>query len=296
MKRSDLPFLDDLRAFEATARKGSVRAAADELALTHAAVSRRLSRLSDEVGVQLFRRAGRGLALTPAGESLRDACRRSFDDLLRTITTIRNEQNTADRAVVLSCERSVAMRWLIPRLSLFEDRHPEVTVHLSVGGGPIDGSGGSAFLALRRLDFALDDRWVVQQLFPERVGPVMVEDMRKRFASGDYVALVTKTRPEAWDRWLASHPDAPRPRERRGMDHHFLTAEAARAGLGVGLSPLVVAADDVADNRLVAPFGFSTDGSEYGLVRRAGVALSPGAQHLADWIRSSCKALGHRPG
>ncbi|MEO0978087.1 MAG: LysR family transcriptional regulator [Pseudomonadota bacterium] len=291
MKRSDLPYLDDLRAFEATARRGSVRAAADELALTHAAVSRRLSRLSEAVGVRLFRKAGRGLALTHAGESLRDACRRSFDDLLRTITTIRNAEGTADRAVVLSCERSVAMRWLIPRLSLFEAVHPEVTVHLSVGGGSIEGQGDDAFLALRRLDFALDERWVVQPLFPERVGPVMAEDMRAQFDAGDYVALVTKTRPEAWDRWLAANPGAPRPRERRGMDHHFLMAEAACAGLGVGLSPQVVAADDVAGNRLVAPFGFSADGSDYGLVHRAGVALSPDAQHLADWIRSACEPL-----
>ncbi|WP_306141716.1 LysR family transcriptional regulator [Roseibium sp. MMSF_3412] len=291
MKRSDLPYLDDLRAFEATARKGSVRAAANELALTHAAVSRRLSRLSEAIGVQLFRKAGRGLVLTPAGESLRDACRRSFDDLLRTITLIRNSENNRDRAVVLSCERSVAMRWLIPRLSRFEDTHPDVTVHLSVGGGPIDGQGGGAFLALRRLDFALDDRWVVQPLFPERVGPVMIKDMRASFEIGDYVALVTKTRPEAWDQWLASHADAPRPRERRAMDHHFLMVEAACAGLGVGLSPLVVATDDVDGNRLVAPFGFSSDGSGYGLVHRAGVALSTDAQLLADWIRSEGKAL-----
>lgn len=293
MKRSDLPYLDDLRAFEATARTGTVRAAADELALTHAAVSRRLTRLSQTLGMRLFRKSGRGLALTPAGESLRDACRRSFDDLLRTIASIRNAEGAADRAVVLSCERSVAMRWLIPRLSRFEADHPDVTVHLSVGGGPIDGQGSGVFLALRRLDFALDDNWVVQPLFPERVGPVMVGDMREEFDAGDYVALVTGTRPEAWDRWLASHPDAPRPRERRAMDHHFLMVEAACSGLGVGLAPLVVAADDVARNRLVAPCGFSSDGSNYGLVHRAGVALSPDAQLLADWIRSACQNLGN---
>ncbi len=296
MKRSDLPYLDDLRAFEATARRGSVRAAADELALTHAAVSRRLSRLADAVGVPLFRKAGRGLALTRAGESLRDACRRSFDDLLRTITTVRNAQGLADRAVVLSCERSVAMRWLIPRLSRFQDEHPDVKVHLSVGGGPIEGQGNGAFLALRRLDFALDETWTIQPLFPERVGPVMADGMRVRFEAGDYVALVTKTRPEAWDRWLASSPDAPRPRERRGMDHHFLMTEAACAGLGVGLSPFVIAADDVAGKRLVAPFGFSPDGSDYGLVHRSGMALSSEAQLLADWIQSACNPLRDQSG
>ncbi|WP_421979437.1 LysR family transcriptional regulator [Roseibium sp.] len=294
MKRSELPYLDDLRAFEATARNGSVRAAANELSLTHAAVSRRVARVSETVGAKLFRKAGRGLVLTPAGESLRDACRRSFDDLLRTITSIRNAEGTLDHAVLLSCERSVAMRWLIPRLSRFQDAHPDVTVHLSVGGGAVEEHGNGAFLALRRLDFALDDGWTYQPLFPERVGPVMVDGMRASFEAGDYVALVTKTRPDAWDRWLVANPDAPRPRERRGMDHHFLMAEAACSGLGVGLSPYVIAADDVAGNRLVAPFGFSPDGSDYGLVHRAGAALPEEAQCLADWIRSICKPLGNR--
>nr|WP_319383768.1 LysR family transcriptional regulator [uncultured Roseibium sp.] len=294
MKRSELPYLDDLRAFEATARNGSVRAAADELALTHAAVSRRVARVSETVGAKLFRKAGRGLMLTPAGESLRDACRRSFDDLLRTITTIRDAAETGDRAVLLSCERSVAMRWLIPRLSRFQDAHPDVKVHLSVGGGAVEERGNGAFLALRRLDFAPDDRWTIQPLFPERVGPVMIDGMRARFEAGDYVALVTKTRPEAWDRWLVANPDAPRPRERRGMDHHFLMAEAACAGLGVGMSPYVIAADDVAGNRLVAPFGFTPDGSHYGLFSRAGVELSQEAQHLADWIQSLSEPLRTR--
>ena len=70
MDRSDIPSLDDLRAFEATARLGSVRLAADSLALTHGAVSRRITKLANDIGVRLFEKNGRGLRLTSAGETL----------------------------------------------------------------------------------------------------------------------------------------------------------------------------------------------------------------------------------
>lgn len=291
MRRSELPYLDDLRAFEAAARLGSIRAAAGELALTHAAISRRVARLAEAVGAPLFEKAGRGLALTPAGLALRDSCRRSFDDLSRTIATIRATAEPQSRAVLLSCERSVAMRWLIPRLSQFQDAHPEVKVHLSVGGGPIQGQGGGELLALRRLDFELGATWQAEPLFPEQMGPVLAPMMLAQFAAGDYVALGSETRPEAWDRWLAAHPQAPRPRERRSMDHHFLMVEAACAGLGVALSPMVLALDDLARERLVAPLGFGPDGSQYGLIQSATGALSPGAQQLARWIRAQCEGL-----
>ena len=291
MKRSELPYLDDLRAFEAAARQGSFRAAANELALTHAAISRRVSRLSERVGVPLFQKAGRGVALTLAGESLRDACRRSFDDLERTIAVIRDSVGEEGGAVLLSCERSVAMRWLIPRLSQFHDGHPDAAVHLSVGGGAIEEHGDGEVLALRRLDFPLGEHWMVETLFPERVGPVMVDGMQERFAAGNYVALVAKTRPQAWDDWLVAHPEAPRPAERRGMDHHFLMIEAASAGLGVGLSPKVVAIDDVERGRVVAPYGFEPDGSQYGLLNRADRNPSPNVKRLADWIQSICDPL-----
>ncbi|WP_422377290.1 LysR family transcriptional regulator [Roseibium sp.] len=290
MKRSDLPYLDDLRAFDATARTGSVRSAAEELSLTHAAVSRRVSRLSEAVGAPLLERDGRGIRLTGAGEALSDACRRSFDDLTRTIATIREAQQEGPGAVLLSCERSVAMRWLIPRLAAFEAAHPDIAIHLSVGGGAMDPRRDAGILALRRLDFPLDPAWTVRPLFPERVGPVMTAAMHARFTAGDYTALISKTRPDSWDTWLAAHPDAPRPKDRRELDHHFLNAEAASSGLGVGLLPEVVALDDIGRERLVAPFGFSADGSRYGLIHRG--ALSAQAKVLVGWLEGIAGELG----
>jgi DNA-binding transcriptional LysR family regulator len=291
MKRSELPSLDDLRAFETTARRGSVRAAADEMALTHAAVSRRVSRLSGAIGTPLFQRAGRGLELTEAGEALRASCRRSFDDLQRTISEIRPLSTENDRATLLSCERSVAMKWLIPRLSQFHDAYPEAVVHLSVGGGAIKDNQNTSVIALRRFDFELGDQWTFKVLVREMVGAVMTKSLKQRYTSGDYIALVSRTRPEAWDNWLASNPDCPRPKERRTLDHHFLATEAACSGLGVALAPFLVAHDDLEKGRLIAPDGFSPDGSDYILIYRKDASESKTESLLVEWLVNQCNDL-----
>lgn len=284
MNRSDIPSLDDLRAFETTARLGSVRAAADALALTHAAVSRRNTRLAERIGSPLFERVGRGLRTTPAGDLLHDACRRSFADLTRVIATIAETRKSPAGVILLSCERSVAMRWLIPRLSLFQDANPAIAVHLSVGGGAVENSAGRDVLALRRLDFRIPQGWQAHVLWAERVGPVMAPDLVDRFAAGDYIALGARTRLDAWTEWLGAHPDVPRPREIRMLDHHFLMVEAACGGLGVGLAPLVLAIDDVERGRLAAPHGFHADGTEYALLHPSVTELSAEANLLRNWI------------
>jgi len=289
MKRSDIPSLDDMRAFETVARLGSVRLAAASLALTHGAVSRRVAKLSENLGFQLFEKSGRGLRLTSAGETLYLTLGRFFTELAATVDTLRLKNAESD-ALVLSCEPSVAMRWLIPRLSSFQDAHPDIALHLSVGGGAVDFRRDRVDLAIRRLDFVLPETWNVQRLFAERVGPVMAPRLASAFEAGNYIALGSKTRPGAWQQWLATHPTFKRPSEIRYMDHHFLMVEAASAGLGVALSPLVLATDDVDRNRLVAPAGFECDGSHYGLVWSGELPLIGGARDLALWLKEQFSA------
>lgn len=282
MKRSDIPFLDDLRAFETVARLGSVRAAAGELALTHGAVSRRVSKLSVDLGLRLLEADGRGVRLTLDGEKLAEATGKAFDLITGALTEIRS--GTVAAPIILSCERSLAMCWLIPRLSGFQDKYPDVEVHLSTGGGALDFARDRVTLAIRRLDFPVPAEWTVIKLMPERVGPVMPPSQRERFAAGDYVALGSRTRPNAWSAWLETHPDAPRPRTTRLFDHHFLMTEAALSGLGVALAPRAIAADDVATGRLDAPLGFDPDGSDYGLIFPKAMAMTADLAALQDWL------------
>jgi DNA-binding transcriptional LysR family regulator len=282
MKRSDIPSLDDLRAFEAVARLGSVRAAAGELALTHGAVSRRVTKLAADVSLPLLEPDGRGVRLTLDGEKLADATGKAFGLIAGVLTEIRSA--SASPPIILSCERSLAMRWLIPRLSRFQDRYPGVEVHLSTGGGALDFARDRVTLAIRRLDFPISTEWTVLPLMPERVGPVMAPILRQRFESTDYIALGSRTRPKAWQAWLNSHPDAPRPTTTRLFDHHFLMLEAALGGLGVALAPQAISADDVANGRLEAPLGFDPDGTDYGLIHPTAMMVTDDLAALRDWL------------
>jgi DNA-binding transcriptional LysR family regulator len=282
MKRSEIPSLDDLRAFEIVARLGSVRAAADELALTHGAVSRRVSKLSLDLGLRLLEADGRGVRLTSDGERLAEASGKAFDLITDALAKIRSASKAVP--IILSCERSLAMRWLIPRLSGFQDKYPDIEVHLSTGGGALDFARDRVTLAIRRLDFPAPSQWTIITLMPERMGPVTPPSQKEKFAAGDYVALGSRTRPNAWSAWLEAHPDAPRPRTMRLFDHHFLMVEAALGGLGVALAPWAIAADDVAAGRLDAPLGFDSDGSDYGLIFPKSLAMTDDLKALRDWL------------
>jgi DNA-binding transcriptional LysR family regulator len=180
------------------------------------------------------------------------------------------------------------MRWLIPRLAGFQGAHPDIALHLSVGGGPVEFQRDRINLAIRRLDFGIPDAWQVQRLFSERVGPVLSPQLVPAFERGEYIALGSKTRPNAWAHWLERHPSVPRPSEIRYFDHHFLIVEAASAGLGVALSPLVLVIDDLDKKRLVGPLGFDVDGSHYGLIWRDKADLVGPGLAVADWLHEEC--------
>ncbi|MGI3167894.1 LysR family transcriptional regulator [Pseudooceanicola sp. C21-150M6] len=289
MKRSDLPSLDDLRAFEAIVRKGSVRAAAEELALTHGAVSRRAGNLSAAVGLPLLRPDGRGVAPTEEGQALSDAMTQAMAILSSTLADLRRA--TGPRPLVLSCERSIAMRWLIPRLSRFEMDRPDIALHLSVGGGANDLGAPGLSLALRRLDFPVDPSWHVTRLCAERTGPVTHPDLAATVMQGGFVALASRSRPDAWSTWQQANPQAPRPGMTRLFDHHFLMVEAAAAGLGVAIAPELVVADDLARGRLMAPCGFTADGSDYGLICPE-PQPGPETSLLIDWLCSEVSVNG----
>ena len=126
----DLPSLNALRAFEATARLGSVNRAAEELHVTHGAISRQLRVLEEALGQPLFVRQGRGIALTVAGEQLQDRVSGAFDQLRDAWTEL--QRGREDAPFVLGCAGSVLARWVIPRLERLERDLP--TLRLQARG------------------------------------------------------------------------------------------------------------------------------------------------------------------
>ncbi|MBU1281824.1 MAG: LysR family transcriptional regulator [Gammaproteobacteria bacterium] len=288
----DLPPLNALRAFEAAARLNSISQAADELHVTHGAVSRQVRLLEEHLGVALFSKEGRGLKLTDAGIRLRDVSAEMFGRLRSTCAEL--QQGQADAPFVLACPGSLLARWFIPRLDRLNRELPELRLQLSASEGELDPrrSGVDATLWFAEPPWPADMQ--VFELAAECIGPVL-SPRYAHFAAlhqAPAAALLgepllhTSSRPQAWPSWAASNAlDATTLKLGQGFEHLYYLLEAAAAGLGVAIAPQQLVADDLAAGRLVAPWGFVETSARLALwvpARR----LDKRAQLLADWLRN----------
>lgn len=146
-----LPSLLALRCFESAARFENFARAADELHLTPGAISRAVRLLEEDLGAELFERRSRRVFLTDTGRRLAKAVSEGLGLMNQAVRKIRSDARRA-RRLVLSCEPTLLMRWLIPRWSDFQTRHPGLDIHLVAGGGPFSFNQGID-LAIRRDDF-----------------------------------------------------------------------------------------------------------------------------------------------
>ncbi len=294
----DLPPLNALRAFEAAARLNSVSQAAEQLHVTHGAVSRQLKVLEEHLGTALFIKDGRGLKLTDAGVRLRDASGDAFDRLRNVCAEI--SQGSADAPFVLGCSGSLLARWFIPRLGRLNADLPDLRLHLSAGEGDLDPRrpGLDALLVFAEPPWPADMQ--VFELAVERIGPVLSPHFA-RFAQLqdvsisallDETLLQTTSRPQAWPSWAQQNGiDAKALRYGQGFEHLYYLLEAAVAGLGVAIAPEPLVADDLRAGRLVAPWGFSETPAQLALwvPKRAADGR---AQSLANWLKNELKRSG----
>lgn len=288
-----LPSLLALRCFEAAARLENFSRAADELHLTHGAVSRAVRLLEDDLGVALFERRSRRVFLTEAGRRLAQAVHDGLGLMRQATRELRASVRQA-RQWVLSCEPTLLMRWLIPRWPDFRARHPELDVHLVAGGGPFSFEHGID-LAIRRDDFAWPDSVHVTPLFVERIGPVCRPDK-----AADWFAprraevrlrptaprLHTRTRPGAWQTWSGLAGQTLSRAREQTFEHFYFSLQAAVAGLGVAIGPWQLVRDDIDNGMLVAPMGFVEDGSRYCLLSPSAVQEGTPAAAIVDWLTS----------
>ncbi|MGL1930907.1 MAG: LysR substrate-binding domain-containing protein [Desulfotalea sp.] len=284
MKLKNFPSLDDLKALDALARNESIKGASEELSLTHGAVSRRISHISESLGKPITEVKGRSVRLTKAGQIMAKATSEALAIIKAGIEEVQDSPYT--NAMVISCEHSVAARWLISRLSSFQKAYPNDPVHISIGGGSLGFNKEGVDAAIRRIDFPIKPSWSITHLFDESMGPTVAPSIMHDYKTGNYIALGSKTREDEWGRWLKAHPKFPRPTEIRFLDHHFLVIEAAIAGLGVGLVPKIIALDTVKNGQLIAPHGFDPDGSTYGLITSNNREKHPSLSKFQYWLIS----------
>jgi LysR family transcriptional regulator, glycine cleavage system transcriptional activator len=256
-----LPPTETLRAFIAVARTGSLSAAAQELGVTHGAVSRRIHTLQAWVGVTLFSRHGRGMRLTATGEHLVRRTERSLGAIAAFTAELRAVRDT--RAVRITCLPSFARLWLLPSVSRLQGETNDLFVQLRTEHRIVE-LGREADIAIR---FGSGD-WPgtrARLLFGETIFPVAAPAVAKRLSGRAPAALLEEcliydSDGSDWRAWfksagIAAHPRGPA----RTFVDHDLALQAARLGLGIALARMPLAEAAIEERSLVRLAGPTMD-------------------------------------
>jgi len=282
--------MQTLRAFEATGRRLSMTLAAEELHLTHGAVSRQIKALEDNLGVQLFRRMTRRIELTDAGLSFFGAVTRLLSELAREAESVRRRND--DSRLVVNSGVSFASKWLTSRLHRLVARYPDFDVLLEVADAPVDFAAGHVDVALR-YGAGHYPAAAAERIMNETVSPVCAPDYRARMGGLRSPADLAKCQliheigmNATWERWF-SMMELPYPRARgAGYNLGSMSIEAAIRGEGVALGRSVLVAEDLAAGRLVSLFPKARLEVEWGydLVYRTGNQDDPKVRAFRNWV------------
>ena len=283
MLRSQVP-LNALRAFEVSARHLSFTKAGLELHVTQAAVSHQIKSLEEILGVSLFRRLPRGLALTDEGQALIPVLEESFDRIQATLD--RFENGHFREVVTIGAVGTFALGWLLPRLPAFRAAHPYIDLRLLTNNNRVD-------LAGEGLDYAIrfgDGFWHGTEATPlltAPLSPVAAPEVAARLrAPGDLAPeqLLRSYRADEWTRWFAvAGLDLPAPRGTI-FDSSIAMADAAAQGLGVALVPVAMFTRDLAQRRLVRPFAFEIAVGSYWLTALKSRRVTAAMQTFQAWL------------
>jgi LysR family glycine cleavage system transcriptional activator len=302
--------LNALRVFEAAARHLSFKEAANELSITQAAVSHQIKSLEDYLGVQLFKRAGRGVQLTEAARAALPRLRDGFDALAAAVETIHVRADETD--LQITAPPVFTARWLMPRLADFQREESKIDVRVVASSKMVDAGALDSASLVSSLDLRSDTSGVeihlgagdypgyrADRLFgvstvavasPELVkGDPPIEEpadlARHTLLHDDAMDLVAQG--HAWQKWLEVAGVAEKVDGTRGphFSSNILSLEAASQKLGIALAlrPLVDA--DLASGRLCAPFKVELKPrSAYYLVCPEVIAERPAVVAFRKWL------------
>lgn len=287
INRMKLPPLDSLRFFEVTARRLSVRVAAQELNVTAGAVSQQIRKLESHLGRSLFDRLPRGLALTSAGYEYYTACQEALVLIARATDKAKSD---AQRVVLVSCTPSFASHWLVPRLQDFMRLQPKIEVHVSTTNRMVDMLSEGVQFAVRhghgtypglQSEVLVDDD-LVAVCSPRLIAPRRVPTAKDVEAA----TLLHDEHRGDWRLWLESTGMDPFQAERGVVLVDSNAAiESALAGNGVALVRHALARREVDARRLVIvkapPIRTRI---AYHLVYRREVMDEPQLRSFRDWV------------
>lgn len=252
-----LPPLNAVRAFEAAARHGSLTKAAEELHVTHGAVSRQVALLEEWAGRPLFKRTPTQLVLTERGRTFQQRLTPLLDQLATAAHALVQD---ADAELRVKAPPTFTMRWLIPRMSGFQRQFPEVRIRLATATTAPDLQQGDCDVAIHSLA-AEHERSDCRRFMGDCYVPICHADLLA--ASGgdgmrvlrDHPLISYATWPDSWKDWLdGTGVEAPPPERELHFEQMFFALQAAQEGLGCVVVPLALVLDELVQGRLAAPF------------------------------------------
>jgi LysR family transcriptional regulator, glycine cleavage system transcriptional activator len=292
-----LPPLNALRAFETAARHESFARAAEELHVTQGAVSRYVKLLEEHLGATLFRRLPQGVELTTQGRALLPELTGSFERIARAARRVAE----SDRELRVGCQPTLAGRWLVRRLSGFQDLEPGIRVTLGLMCDYEDFFRGGFDLGIVTYDLDVDrpGRLEAVLLRREALAPVCAPALlggADALREPADLARHTLLHPHAdrmdWRKWLRA---AGVPEKIGEGGQVFETLEmviaAALGGLGVGMTDLHLAQDELSSGALVAPFDLVvSEETGYFLSAKRGRFEEPNVAAFRDWLLAEAAA------
>ena len=297
-----LPSLKAIRAFEAAARHSSFKLAAEELNVTHSAVSHQIKSLEDELGVRLFDRHTRRVDLTDAGRLYFVPIRQAFDRMRSASEAVRLTAHA--QTLTVQVYVTMAMRWFLGRLSDFHAQHPDVDVQLSTtdkdwafNRGTVD----AGFLYVRKKEPGMYYKF----LYTGRMFPVMSPKLLNSYGGiktpNDLIAyplLSVYTAPDDWSIYLeaAGVPEPP-VLNSVSYDSYIIAQEAAIAGEGVAMTEMAFVRSDIESGRLVSPFDLTVDRpGDWCFACEKGRETEPRIKQFEQWLADQVENDPNMPG
>jgi LysR family glycine cleavage system transcriptional activator len=293
MRRRPLPPLNALRAFEATARHLSFSKAAQELNVTPAALSHQIRGLEDLLGLKLFHRRARSIELTEPARVIYPGVRTGFEAIRDAVGRL--GRGREDRILVVSSSPGLTAKWLVPRLYRFLQRHPDIEARITAAVGYANFASDGVDVGIRLSSGAhpdlyvekISDEWLLPLCSPRLIAgerPLRTPQDLVHFPliQVDLPGLVP-----TWADWMRlagiDGIDTSRGLRLNVADHAL---DAASEGVGVVLAYKMVAARDIALNRLVMPFGpeIPLPGRAYYFVCARGQERRAPIKAFRDWV------------
>ncbi|PIE12920.1 MAG: transcriptional regulator [Rhodobacterales bacterium] len=294
-----LPPLTALRAFDAAARHMSFAKAAEELHVTPAALSFQIKSLEEHLGVPLFHRLTRAVALTEAGQALAPGARDGFETLTAAWRTARRLQDTS--TLTITAGPAFTSKWLAPRLYDFAQSHPDIELRITAGLKILDLNRDEVDVAIR-FGYGPDDGLFAQPLADEWLTPLMRPEMVEDYPTPHALLnapLIHNTsddflKPRCdWPAWFRANGISQVPRIASVFSQPDHALDAALAGGGVVLGRRTFALEYLSDGRLIAPFNvaLSTEG-RFRLLCRKGTEDHPRIKAFREWLLAEIKKTG----